>query len=64
MKPFLLKDHKVDAITAGEEKEGSLQIELDDEPKPGEAWRSVQRKYSRTSIVSMLLMIGKSSLLN
>ena len=28
MKPFLLKDHKVDAITAGEEKEGSLQIEL------------------------------------
>ena len=50
--------------TTKEKQEGNLQIEFEDEPKSREAWRSIQMKHSRTSIVSMLLMIGKSSLLN
>ena len=58
---ILSKEESPQIEATKENQEGNLQIELQDEPNPREAWKSIQMKHSRTSIVSMLLAIGKSS---
>ena len=60
-KNVLSKEESSQIEATKEKQQGNLQIEFEDEPKRREAWRSVDMKYSRTSILSMLLVIGKSS---